>query len=81
MEAILDMDWKDIAKRAAWTFLQSFFAVFLLSGESFIDLIFAADWGSLSALFWSTMAGAIAAGLSALKTVIVETIRVVKERM
>ena len=79
MEAILDMDWRDIATRAAWTFLQAFLAVFILSGESFIDLLFAADWSSLSALFWSTMAGAIAAGISALKTVVLEAVRTIKE--
>lgn len=79
MEAILNMDWRDVATRAAWTFLQAFLAVFILSGESFINLLFAADWGSLSTLFWSTMAGAIAAGISALKTVVLEVNRIIKE--
>ena len=78
MEVILAMDWKDIAKRAAWTFLQAFLAVIIVAGESIIDLLFNADWTQLWTLILATVLAAVAAGLSALKTLIIEIIRQIR---
>lgn len=49
---------KDLAKRAAWTFVQAFVAVWILSPEPFSKV--------------ALIAG-VASGISALKTFIVET--------
>ena len=78
MEAILALNWRDIATRAAWTFLQAFLAVILVAGESIIDLLFNADWTQLWTLLLATVLAAVAAGLSALKTLIVEIIRQIR---
>ena len=59
------MNWKNILERAAWTFLQAFLVA--LPSAFSLDLDGAA-WKS--ALF-----GAACAGLSALKTVIIELIQ------
>ena len=59
------MDWKNILERAAWTFLQAFLVA--LPSAITLDLDGAA-WKS--ALF-----SAACAGLSALKTVVVELIQ------
>lgn len=59
------MNWKNILERAAWTFLQAFLVA--LPSAFSLDLDGAA-WKS--ALF-----GAACAGLSALKTVIVEFVQ------
>lgn len=66
---------KDILTRAGWTFLQAFLAVFILAGESIIELLFNGDWTGLWTVLVATTVGATAAGLSALKTVIVEVVR------
>lgn len=78
MEALKTIDWKDLAVRAVWTFLQAFLAVFIIAGESIIDLLFGGDWEGLLTLLVATAVAATAAGLSALKTVIVEVIRNVR---
>lgn len=78
IDKIIAMDWKDIAARAAWTFLQAFLAVILVAGESIIDLLFNADWTQLWTLVLATTLAAVAAGLSALKTLIVEIIRQIR---
>jgi hypothetical protein len=78
IDAILALNWRDIATRAAWTFLQAFLAVILVAGESIIDLLFNADWTQLWTLFIATILAAVAAGLSALKTLIVEIIRQIR---
>ena len=78
IDKIIAMDWKDIAKRAAWTFLQAFLAVILVSGESIIDLLFNADWTQLWTLVIATVLAGVAAGLSALKTLIIEIIRQIR---
>lgn len=78
IDAILDLNWRDIATRAAWTFLQAFLAVILVAGESIIDLLFNADWTQLWTLFVATILAAVAAGLSALKTLIIEIIRQIR---
>lgn len=78
IDAILALNWRDIATRAAWTFLQAFLAVILVAGESIIDLLFNADWTQLLTLLLATVLAAVAAGLSALKTLIVEIIRQIR---
>ena len=78
IDAILNLNWRDIATRAAWTFLQAFLAVILVAGESIIDLLFNADWAQLWTLLLATVLAAVAAGLSALKTLIVEIIRQIR---
>lgn len=75
LQTIKNVDWRDVAIRAVWTFLQAFLAVFIFAGESIIDLIFNADWEGLSVLIVATGVSALAAGLSAVKTVAVEVAR------
>jgi hypothetical protein len=80
LEAFKSINLKDLAARAGWTFLQSFVAVFLLVAEDIVEIAFTGDWTSLYALLIPTTVGAIAAGLSALKTVILEVVRDLKAR-
>lgn len=68
LEALKNINYKDVVIRAVWTFLQAAVAVFLLEGGNIISLVFDAKWGDLAILLKATGAGAIAAGLSALKT-------------
>ena len=75
MEAIMSINWKDLLSRAAWTFVQVFIAAFLVAGEDIINLIFNADWSSLWVLVVATSLAGVAAGLSAVKTLIIEVIR------
>ena len=69
------MNWKDLIIRALWTFAQAFLACFIVSGESFINLIFSGDWNALLTLLIATLIAATAAGLSALKTLLIELFR------
>lgn len=75
LEALKNINYKDVAERALWTFLQTFIATFLLAGVSLVNLLFAASWHELYALAIAATLSAIAAGLSAAKTVIVGLIR------
>ena len=75
IEAIKQVDWRDVAVRAVWTALQAFLAVFIFAGESIIDLLFDANWEALSVLIVATAVSALAAGLSAVKTVVLEVLR------
>lgn len=79
METFKSINWKDFGARAAWTFLQAFIAVFLLSGESMIDLLFNGDLEALIVLLVATSVAALAAGLSALKTIAIELVRMLRE--
>lgn len=74
IEAIKAINYKDLATRAMWTFLQAFLAVIIFSGESIIDLLFKGDWEQLYVLALAVTLSAIAAGLSAVKTILVEVI-------
>lgn len=59
------MDWKNILERAAWTFLEGFLVA--------LPVAFTAD---MDAAAWKAMLiGAAMAGLSALKTFILEVVR------
>ena len=78
IDRILDMDWRSIATRAAWTFLQAFLAVALVGAEPIIDLLFAGDWTGLWTLSLATGIAGLAAGLSALKTLLIEVVRAVR---
>lgn len=79
MEAIMSINWKDLLSRAAWTFIQVFIASFLVAGEDIINLIFNADWSSLWVLVVATSLAGVAAGLSAVKTLLVEVVRAVRD--
>lgn len=78
IDRILNLDWKDIATRALWTFSQAFLAVALVGAESIIDLLFAGDWGGLWTVMLALGVAGLAAGLSALKTLLIEVVRSVK---
>lgn len=79
LEALKNINYKDVAIRAAWTFLQTFIATFLLAGVNLVNLLFAASWHELYALTLATALSAIAAGLSAAKTIILDLVRQMKE--
>ena len=79
LEALKNINYKDVAIRAAWTFLQTFIATFLLAGVNLVNLLFAASWHELYALALATALSAIAAGLSAAKTIILDLVRQMKE--
>ena len=79
METIMSINWKDLLSRAAWTFIQVFIAAFLVAGENIINLIFNADWSSLWVLVVATSLAGVAAGLSAVKTLLVEVVRAVRD--
>jgi len=78
VEAIKAINWKDVTTRSLWTFLQAFLAVFLVTGELIINAAFSGDWNGLYALVITTSISATAAGLSALKTVILQVIKEIK---
>ena len=78
IDRILNLDWQDIAARALGTFLQAFLAVALVGAESLIDLLFAGDWGGLWTLSLAIGIAGLAAGLSALKTLLIEVVRAVR---
>lgn len=63
------MDWKNILERAAWTFLQGFLVALPAASQLGLD---AAAWKA-------ALIGAAMAGLSALKTFVVEIIQQNKE--
>jgi len=80
IQAIKAVDYKNVLSRALWTFVQAFLAVFLFVSGSVIDLLFAGSWEALWGLLVSTAIGAVAAGLSALKTVVVEVVAQIKAK-
>ena len=59
------MDWKNILERAAWTFLQGFLVALPTASQLGLD---AAAWKA-------ALIGAAMAGLSALKTFVIELIQ------
>lgn len=79
LTALENVDWKDILKRALWTFLQAFIATVVVAGESIIDLLFLGDWDGLYALGIATSLAGIAAGLSAVKSIALEVVGQLKE--
>lgn len=79
LEALKKVNYKELGIRAAWTFAQGFLAVFILSAEQMVDLIFNADWSGLYVLMVATWVASIAAGLSALKTLIIQYIAKLKK--
>lgn len=64
------MDWKNILERAAWTFVEGFLVALPATLSMDID---AAGWKSL-------LLGAAMAGLSAVKTMVLELIKEQQER-
>lgn len=79
LEAIKNVNYRDVAVRAVWTFIQSFLAVVLLTSDAFIDLIFKGDWTGLWALIISTSIAGLAAGLSAIKSIVLDVVRQIKQ--
>lgn len=80
IEAVKSIDYKDLAKRALWTFAQGFLAVALIGIEPIIDEVFTGNWDGAYALVLATGIGAVAAGLSALKTLIIGIVKELKEK-
>lgn len=80
LDAFRAVDYKDLAERSAWTFLQSFLAVFVFSGALIIDLLFKGDWTGLYALLVTTGIAAAAAGLSAVKTIFKGVLRELRNK-
>ena len=78
IEAFKTIDWKNVLSRALWTALQTFLAVFLVAGESLINLLFNGDWEGLWTLSVATLLSAITACLSALKTITIEILNELK---
>lgn len=62
------MDWKNIIERAAWTFLEGFIVALPAASQLGVD---AAAWKA-------ALIGASMAGLSALKTLVLELIKTAK---
>ena len=54
-------------------------ATFLLAGVNLVNLLFSASWRELWALALATTLSAIAAGLSAAKTIIVELVKEMRD--
>ena len=79
LEAIMSVDYKDVIIRSLWTFLQAFLAVFIVSGDAIIDLLFKADWSALFTLIIALSVSAIAAGLSAVKTIVINVLQEMKK--
>lgn len=80
VEALKTIDYKDVFTRAMWTFVQAVLAVVLIVSDQLIELAFAGDWQALYALAAATGIGSVAAGLSALKTVILGVISEIKNK-
>ena len=80
VEALKTINYKDVAVRALWTFVQAFLAVLLVASTQIIDLVFAGDWTALYALAIVTATSGLAAGLSALKTVIIGVVADIKAK-
>lgn len=81
IQALKAVDYKDVAVRALWTFAQAFLAVFLFAAEQIIDTVFAGNWEDAYALIIATGVAGIAAGLSALKTVIISIVKDLKKNV
>ena len=78
IESIKAINWKDVAMRSFWTFAQVFIATVIIAAEPMIDSLFKGDLYGLWALAITTTLAATAAGLSAVKTVVVEVVRKLK---
>ena len=59
---------KDLLYRALSTFWQGSLAFIVLAADPIIESIAAGDWSGVGALAYAVLLGAIAAGLSAVKT-------------
>ncbi len=79
LEALKNINYKDVIVRALWTFAQAFVATFLLAGVNIVNLLFSASWHELYTLAIATTLSAIAAGLSAAKTIIIELVKEMRD--
>lgn len=75
IEATKRIDWRDVVSRALWTFVQAFLAVVLLVSDQIVNALFAGDWQALKGLIIATMVGGLAAGVSAVKTILISVIK------
>ena len=75
MTAIKSINVKDLLSRAAWTFVQGFLAVVLLSSEQLVELLFSGNLEALRAFLYATLVGGIAGGVSALKTAVLTIVK------
>jgi hypothetical protein len=80
-EALKTIDYKDVSVRAIWTFVQAFLAVFLFTSDTIIESAFTGDWNGLYALLATTGVAGVAAGLSALKTLIISIVQDIKSKV
>lgn len=78
INALKGVNYKDLVMRAFWTFAQVFLATFIITGESIVNLLFNGDWSGLLTLLLATALAGVAAGLSAVKTIIVDVIKQLK---
>ena len=78
IEAIKAVDYEDVAKRATWTFVQTFLAVIFLASDSIITPLFNGDWTGLVGVIVGLALGGVASGLSAVKTIVLEVVRQIK---
>lgn len=80
LDAIKSINYKDVAARAGWTCLQVFLACFIIAAEPILDLLFKGDFYGLWTLTVATALAGLSAALSALKTIILELIRNIKDK-
>lgn len=67
----MSADTKDLLKRAAWTFVQTFLSVFLVAIPAIVESLQLNGFSGSKALLISAASGAVGAGLSAVKTLFV----------
>lgn len=80
IEALKSINYKDLGMRALWTFLEGFLGVLLIGIEPILDALLKADWNGAYILLIAALFGALLAGLSALKTLIVGVIKSIKSK-
>lgn len=66
-------NWPDWAVRAAKTFVQAFLGVMIPAIVALLNNGLPVDWGAVSVTLVSTMMAALAAGISAVWNIILET--------
>lgn len=80
IEALKSINYKDVLARAGWTCLQVFLACFIVAAEPILDLLFKGDLYGTYALVLATALSGLSAALSALKTIVLETVRNIRSK-